>query len=152
MKLHILLVDDDHEEFDLLLDALKMVEADDGFKCTYAANAEQALIILHSLVPHIILADLNMPGLTGLELLARLKKDTRLSNTGRYLYSSALTDSTRKTALSLGAGCIAKTGDMTELINNLEKIVSGKSYAGTNSPGDYDLASLNISQRSQIAL
>jgi CheY-like chemotaxis protein len=49
-----------------------------GYKVQIASTAEQALITLRTLRPHLILVDFLLPGMNGLELTARIKQDARL--------------------------------------------------------------------------
>jgi CheY-like chemotaxis protein len=47
----------------------------DGVEVRTAASAEEALTVLESFTPRLILMDLQLPGLDGLELTRRLKAD-----------------------------------------------------------------------------
>ena len=125
MKTHILLIDDDKDELTFVMDALKLVPHDDGFKCTYASNAKQAIEMLHHLVPDIILVDFQMPGTNGLHFLSMINNQPSLERTRKYLYSAFVNEIMSKSAVKLGAsGCIKKTFKITELADKLEKIVS----------------------------
>jgi signal transduction histidine kinase len=48
------------------------------FRCTLAENGEQALQLLQTFRPDLILTDVMMPRVTGLELCARIKRDPSL--------------------------------------------------------------------------
>jgi len=125
MKTHILLIDDDKDELTFLMDALKLAQHDDGFKCTYASNAKQAIEMLRHLVPDIILVDFQMPGTNGLHFLSMINNQPSLQRTRKYLYSAFVNEIMSKSAVKLGAsGCIKKTFKITELADELEKIVS----------------------------
>jgi len=125
MKTHILLIDDDKDELTFLMDALKLVPHDDGFKLTYAPSAQQAIEILKALVPDIILVDFQMPGTNGLHFLSMINNQPSLQRTKRYLYSTFVNEIMSRTAVKLGAsGCIRKTFKMTELGDALEKILT----------------------------
>jgi CheY-like chemotaxis protein len=75
---HILIVDDE-SDVELLFNQKFRKELRNGdFKFHYAFNGEQALLFLRSLQPldvTCVLTDINMPGMTGLELLGILKQD-----------------------------------------------------------------------------
>lgn len=125
MKKHILLIDDEQDELELLMEALKQIPVEDGFKCTYAANASHALIMLRYLVPDVIFVDMNMPGLSGLEFLARIREDHKLRTTRVYLFSSSMTESIREKASALGVtACINKANNLQHLTDALRSIFS----------------------------
>ena len=68
-KISILIVDDE----DSVRESLNLWFTEDGYRVACAENAKQALSILESDVFDIILTDLKMPGMDGLELLQRIK-------------------------------------------------------------------------------
>lgn len=68
-KISILIVDDEES----VRESLNLWFTEDGFRVECAENAKQALSILESDVFDIILTDLKMPGMDGLELLQRIK-------------------------------------------------------------------------------
>jgi len=49
----------------------------EGYKVVTASDAEQALGILNSIHPDLMLIDIRLPGMDGLELSRRLKRNTR---------------------------------------------------------------------------
>jgi type IV pilus assembly protein PilB len=67
----ILVVDDDQALRELLEETLRS----EGYDVTTAANGQEALASVHRDHPDLVLTDLQMPVLDGLELLKRLRKD-----------------------------------------------------------------------------
>jgi CheY-like chemotaxis protein len=67
----ILIVDDNPQNLKLA----RVVLANEGFDVRTAANAEDALQILRTVTPSLILMDVQLPGMDGLELTRRLKAD-----------------------------------------------------------------------------
>ncbi len=63
--IRILIVDDEPDIRDLLCKFLST----QGYACRPAADAGEALKAVPDFVPHIILSDINMPGMTGIDLL-----------------------------------------------------------------------------------
>lgn len=125
MKTHILLIDDDKEELTFLLDALRKVPHEDGFKCSYASTPQQGIEVLRHLIPDFIFVDLKMHEANGLRFLSEVSTLPSLKKTKIYLYSLFLNDHVRETALSLGAsGCIGKTFGLNKLSRELNAILS----------------------------
>jgi CheY-like chemotaxis protein len=78
--MEILLVDDDILDRDLFVDAIKL--AGKSYKVTEAENGEQALQYLQhtSILPHLIILDLNMPIKDGRATLKELKAHNRFKS------------------------------------------------------------------------
>ncbi len=69
----ILIVDDDRKILDLLLDLLKL----EGYEVATAVDGAQAIDLALSFNPDIVVSDVVMPNVGGLELCRRLKDDPR---------------------------------------------------------------------------
>ena len=69
-----LLIIEDHP---LVVEGLRnLIESHDNFSlCGVAVNADEALLLLKNCVPDVILLDIMLPGMTGLELIDILRKN-----------------------------------------------------------------------------
>lgn len=72
----ILLIDDSKAVRSIMGDGLKRA----GFRVEIAANGEEGLEMLDSVVPDVVLMDLIMPGLNGVELYKKIQSRPALSN------------------------------------------------------------------------
>ena len=70
---HSLLLVDDEED---IRDVLQLPLEDLGYKVLTAENAETALAIFRKEKPAMVLTDIKMPGMDGIELLQEIKKDS----------------------------------------------------------------------------
>jgi len=108
----------------------------EGYKVHLASTAEQALLTLRTLVPRLLLVDLQLPGMNGLELTRHLRQDPRT----REMLIVALTASVLAEAeqLAYDAGCdgfIAKPIDTRTLGRRLRTYLDAQAAAATPDPG-----------------
>lgn len=66
----VLIVDDDEGLLEMLMTALSI----EGYRCETAAEVEKALDLIKNVVFDILIVDIKMPGMTGLELTQKAKK------------------------------------------------------------------------------
>ena len=125
MKKHILIIDDDEDELKILSGALHSLKI--PHKCTWAKSGEQALQQLQYLTPDIILLDVNMPYMNGLQCLEGIKKISRCSQIPVVLQSTQLNKKIIDQGLQAGAhACISKAGSFDELQTILSELLEEK--------------------------
>ena len=73
-KAHVLLVDDDVE----LVNLLRVYLAGDGFRVSLAYDGESALRAMPAIQPDIVVLDVMMPGLSGIDVLRRIRAHSSL--------------------------------------------------------------------------
>jgi CheY-like chemotaxis protein len=116
----ILVIDDNPVNLRLASEVLQA----DGFVVIRAEDAEQALRLIEAQTPDLVLTDVSLPKMDGLELTRRLKSDPRY----RHLPVVALTASAMKgdEARIMQAGCdayIAKPIDTRTLGSQLRLLL-----------------------------
>jgi len=95
----ILIVDDTP----LNLKLIRMLLTGEGYEVLTAATAEEALELLRSHHPQLILADIQLPGMDGLEMTRRIKQDEKTRDIPVVALSAlAMKDAEAK---ALAAGC-----------------------------------------------
>lgn len=95
----VIIVDDNRINAKLL----EIVLGDEGYDVRTAATAEEALSLLQTFRPRLIMMDVRLPGMDGLTLTRRLKADTATRDIIVIAVTScALHDDERK---ALAAGC-----------------------------------------------
>lgn len=82
-----------------------------GFQVEQAPDAEEALVLLEHRVPDLILTDIGLPGMDGLELTTRLKENSRLRHVPVIALTAFAMNGDEERALA--AGC---TGYITKPI------------------------------------
>lgn len=113
-KRRILIVDDDPH----LLQFLTEVIGHAGYDTVCAASGEEALQLIGKGEPDMALLDITMPGMSGLELAARLKANTGVP----FMFLSAVddTESARQAAAHGAVGYLVKPVDAARLMPAFE--------------------------------
>jgi CheY-like chemotaxis protein len=119
-KPFILYVDDDPDDRDLFSYALTrsgaeydLVTAEDGFDALRILNTGEK--------PSCLYVDVNMPGMTGMELLKILKSDMEFAPLPVFIFSTAVDPKSMKEARRLGAAdVIIKPTSFQALIDHLQ--------------------------------
>lgn len=113
-KPKILVVDDDHLTLTLLTGVLET----SGYDVVQARNGQDALAIAMLDEPHLAMLDINMPGMSGLDLAKRLRSDSAIP----FVFLSGVSDEdVVKRAVEYGAsGYLVKPIDVQNLIPTIE--------------------------------
>lgn len=99
MKDVILVVDDEEDIRELVRYNLSK----GGYNVTTAATGEEALRIAHEVRPMLVVLDIMLPGIDGLEVCRRIKADAGLQNTPIVMISALGEEKDVVTGLELGA-------------------------------------------------
>lgn len=123
----ILIVDDEQNVREGLTRILRRAGLDAD--CKTAESARQALEILASEGADVIVSDVNMPGMDGIELLTRLRADSATQHVPVIMLTGNDEGKIRRTALDLGAfDFLIKPTDPVELIARLRNALRIKNY------------------------
>jgi len=94
--------------------------------CLTACHGRAALAVLRNEPVDLILTDINMPEMTGEELVAELKKDTALSEIPVLVISTDATSNRMQRMLELGAaGYVIKPFQPETLRSEVERVLGG---------------------------
>ena len=96
-----------------------------------AESGELALPQIRKLKPDVVLCDLHLPGLSGLEITERI---THSDQAAKVIIVSVLEDGPLpKRLMEAGAcGYLGKAGDANELLRAVRDVARGKRYLGSN--------------------
>ncbi len=120
MKCDILIVDDEPEFQALLLAMLTRA----GFAPRVASNAAQALTAIQQKQPSAIVLDDMMPGMTGADLCAVLKKDPQTRSIPIVIYTAGVRYHLEDWRTRIGAdAALMKNGKFGELIAVLQGLL-----------------------------
>ncbi|MBC7830156.1 MAG: response regulator [Chitinophagaceae bacterium] len=124
----IMIVDDDDDDTELFCDAVKEVNKD--IECISLSNSEEALRVLDlpaTELPDYIFLDLNMPRLSGKQLLLKLKSNLRLRDIPVVIYTTSKLKKDMEETKQLGAAFfLTKPDKLSELRKAIGLILEGK--------------------------
>ena len=113
-KIKVMLVDDEEEFVTTLSDRIQRRD----FSSSVAFTGEQALQIVDDQVPDVMILDLKMPGIGGMEVLRRVKK--AYPKVQVIILTGHGSEKDKKEALSLGAfGYLQKPVQIDELARQI---------------------------------
>ena len=119
-QIRVLLVDDDHDVADSLAEVLRLLDYD----VRVAYSGEDALGIAGRYRPDVVILDVNMPGMNGLQAARQLKRDRRLSGKPFIAHTAADEPLVRQIATQIGfSHLVVKGGEsLTAMVNALMDI------------------------------
>lgn len=119
MTKKILLVEDELALRETLEEILEL----NNFEVSVAGSGEEALEKLQNLIPDLIVSDIMMPGITGLELIEKVHGQSHLKQIPFIFLSALASKEDQNKGLVLGAkGYITKPFKASELINLIREV------------------------------
>ena len=126
MKPITILVADDHK---LVREAWSFIlNNDDRFKViAECPNAESAIMQVKDLRPDVVIMDINMPGMNGIEAIPFIRKFSPIS---KILGVSCYTfpDIARKMIIAGASGYLTKNSSRDEMFHGIIEVMAGKKY------------------------
>ena len=99
----------------------------EGFRIQLASNAEQAMMMMRTTLPDLLLVDIQLPGISGLELTRRLRQDTRTRDLLIVALTASVMSGSEQQAYEAGCdGFIAKPIDTRALGSRLRFFLDGQ--------------------------
>jgi CheY-like chemotaxis protein len=121
----IFIVDDDPDDRQIILDAF--LEKNPQIDYVFIENAENLLQALYSdgsEYPAVILLDLNMPGMLGLQALKEIRNYRKFSQIPIIVLTTSTLHQDRRASYELGAACfVQKPDSFGELVEITDSIV-----------------------------
>lgn len=115
----ILVIEDDEDQGQLLAVLLRKA----GFETRIVASGQEAVMTLNEWQPDVVLADLNLPGMDGIETTQLIRSHKQIAGIPVIMMSSDSDEDTVVRALSRGVdefiGKPIRTGELTVRISNL---------------------------------
>ncbi|MEX0729082.1 MAG: HD domain-containing phosphohydrolase [Planctomycetaceae bacterium] len=122
----ILIVDDEALNIDVVRGYLEL----DGYQnIETTEHAVHALPLLGTFRPDLVLLDIHMPGLSGLEILRAIRADVTFATTPVVILTASSTNDTKLEALDGGAtDLLSKPVHRGELLARIRNVLTAKSY------------------------
>ncbi len=118
----ILIVDDEPKNVTLIRDLLQV----NGYSTNEATDGKQAVELAKANIPDLILMDIQMPEMDGIEATGILKTDTATKNIPILALSSYAMKGDKERILAAGCdGYLAKPFDIKELLKTVAEFLSG---------------------------
>ena len=98
----------------------------DGYRVLLASNAEQALMMLRTTLPDLVLVDIQLPGMSGLDLTRHLRQESRTRELLVVALTASVTQGCEQQAYDAGCdGFISKPIDTRTLGPRLRNFMDG---------------------------
>ena len=112
------------DEADIALSLKYNLEREGGFSVQTAADGEAALREAQARPPDLVLLDLNLPGMDGLEVCRRLRKEPATRDVAVIMLTARIEESDKLVGLDLGADdYVTKPFSMKELLARVKAVL-----------------------------
>lgn len=123
-----------YDNQELALSATSAALSKEGFEVIKVSRPDEALTLIHQKRPHLIITEVTMPGIGGIELFNSLKKNPRTAQIPMIAYSNRSTANEEAHLLDLGfIDFIAKPVNAVRLVARIKRALQ-LSYDGLLTP------------------
>jgi CheY-like chemotaxis protein len=117
---HLLLAEDNEVNIQVLSDYLEA----SGYALTVARNGHEAVRLAHEVKPQLILMDIQMPGMDGLEATRRIRQDAALARVPIIALTALAMPGDRERCLTAGANdYLTKPVNLEQLVENIRALL-----------------------------
>lgn len=122
----IMMVDDE----DLVIELTQVFLAEAGYKrFVRTSESPEALALMQRERPHLVLLDINMPNMSGFQILERMRADPALNQVATIMLTAADDAETKLKARELGASdFLRKPLDESELVVRVGNVLAAQAY------------------------
>ena len=127
------------EDFDDTRLMMKMWLVRNGYRVVEAETGEEAISMAQRELPDLIIMDVMMPGMNGLDATQRIREYQALRRTPIVAVSAYGADEYR--ALAIDAGCneyVSTPFDPSALAKLIQSLISKRGSSGINAPSDLE--------------
>ena len=103
MKQTVLIMDDDQAEVMITKRVLSKIAPEIGIDAASSGEEGLAFLQSESPLPALVLLDMKMPGLSGIDVLRRIRADERLKDLPVIMVTNSTLESERRKAIEAGA-------------------------------------------------
>src|SRR4030095_11921411 len=127
----IIIVEDDED----IADSIRFNLEREGFRVRIAATGEDALNVILSGPPNLILLDLNLPGMNGIEICRRLKAESATAKIPILMLTARAEETDKVLGLNMGADdYVTKPFSMRELVARITAPLRRSDAVGSDRP------------------
>ena len=117
-------MDDDIDDQEIFLDILKQTEPSAEYTVAYDGIEALEILFKEPQLPSLILLDLNMPKMNGLECLNAIKKDENLKTIPVVMLTTSSDPPSVERSLKMGARLfLTKSANLSEIKTQLQQVL-----------------------------
>lgn len=120
----VLIIDDNQDDILITKKVFSKIAPDISTESALSGEAGLALLKCEKILPTLILLDLKMPGMGGLDALRKMRSDERLRNIPVIVVTSSTLDSDEQEAYAAGADSfVNKAFDIEQFSSDMTRIL-----------------------------